>query len=267
MSKRERIVRSETTRSPRHVICKVNSEVNDLIYIVYIKFTNTMPLKFGDPKRGLVKEDCAGVFSTRQYAQDVADCLNKIFSLNRYYDNRYQLVRPYSVIVGSAHRIYYLVVATYIIRGYIRPNEYTREIVVNVAENKTTLNRMKENYRNFGPMNFRNFSFPSIDEYPADVRSKIRLDPPLPQVNVKRYRLNDVMPTMNLDDYDLTNHKRQLKTITTELAKHLHSKKIKDALEDIRAIQNAPPSRVLPNGSLEYRELISDPAFIKRWKK
>ncbi len=37
--------------------------------------------------------------------------------------------------------------------------------------------------------------------------------------------MNDIMPTMNLDDYDLEKHKQHLKTIATELARTFSFKK------------------------------------------
>jgi hypothetical protein len=152
---------------------------------------------------------------------------------------------------------FYGVIGKYILRGDIGPNVYTREVVIDITYDIDTLNQIREHFYNHQSGTYLANVSPSV-------RAQLHQDP---QLHVKRYRMNDIMPTMNLDDYDLKKHKQQLKTITTELAKHFHSKKIKDALEDIRAIQNAPPSRVLPNGSLEYRELISDPAFIKRWGK
>ena len=79
--------------------------------------------------------------------------------------------------------------------------------------------------------------------------------------------MNDVMPTMNLDDYDLEKHKQHLKTIATELVKYPHSKKMMDTFDDIKAIKYAPPSKILPKGSADYQEMVNDPEFKKRWAK
>ena len=139
--------------------------------------------------------------------------------------------------------------------GNVAPEEFVQEIIIGIAKDRQGLDRILHN-----PNPVRNYVH-TITNNPL-VRAKIKPDP---QIHVKRYRTNDVIPTMNLDDYDLEKHKQNLKIITTELQKHAHTKKMKDALDDIEAIQYAPPSKVLPKGSVEYREIMADPSFKKRW--
>jgi hypothetical protein len=60
------------SKSPRNVICKVkNPPNNDMIYIIYVKLTNHLPITRSE-NDGLSKYDFAGVFTTEKDAKYVA---------------------------------------------------------------------------------------------------------------------------------------------------------------------------------------------------
>lgn len=234
---------------PRNVICKIDRPNDtDIIYIIYVKLTNILPIKCSRD-HGLRKDDCAGIFSNREYAKHISECLNKIISIR---DDRYKLHVHYHVIphkTGDKQTKYH-VMGTYYTTGDIKKNEYTNEIIIGTATNKAELDNIK-NYASG-----RNYN--TYIQYPS-VLPKIYQEP---QIHVKRYRMNDVMPTMNLDDYDLDNHKKHLKIITNELAKHHHTRDMKAIINEL---EYAPPSTALKRGGKHYQDLVSDPEFIKRW--
>ena len=90
--------KGKKSKSPRNVICKVgNPPDNNMVYIVYVKLTNILPIKCSG-RYGLPKEDFAGLFTHERDAKHVADCLNKIFSLYHIYDDKYRLTHEYYVI-------------------------------------------------------------------------------------------------------------------------------------------------------------------------
>ena len=78
-----------------------------------------------------------------------------------------------------------------------------------------------------------------------------------------RYKLNDVMPTMNLEDYNMETHKENIKTVIKELYKYPHNKQTKSVISELEYM---PPSKALKSGGIHYQNLVSDPEFQERWK-
>ncbi len=54
-------------------------------------------------------------------------------------------------------------------------------------------------------------------------------------VHVVRYRMNDVMPTMNFDDYDIDKHRQNMKKLIGEIQKYPHKKQ---SVADMKKIIN-----------------------------
>jgi len=177
-----------------------------------------------------------------EYAKHISECLNKIIS-TREIDDRYKLHGHYHVLpYKTGDKQTYLVMGTYCTTGDIKKDEFTREIIIGTATNKAELDNIK-NYTSGRTYNIIYMEYPS-------------------EIHVKRYRMNDVMPTMNLDDYDLDNHKKHLKIITNELAKHHHTRDMKAVINEL---EYAPPSTALKRGGKHYQDLVGDPEFRKRW--
>lgn len=242
------------SKSPRHVICKVkNPPNNDMIYIIYVKLTNHLPITRSE-NDGLSKYDFAGVFTTEKDAKYVVKCLNKIFSWFQNYNNDYKLKRKYRTYHWRSRNAgLFSVDGFYRMMGDVAPEEFIQEIVIDIAKDKQILNRIVT----YNATHVRNYVH-TITDNPL-VRAKIHQDP---QLHVKRYRTNDVMPTMNLDDYDLEKHHERLKIISEELQKYPHKKTMDRVIDDL---EYSFPTHALKTGGIQYQNLTSDPDFRRRW--
>lgn len=165
------------------------------------------------------------MFETLKDANAVADCLNNIFQND-----------------------YFHVIGTYKMVGHIGRGKYVDDVLEAVVTNKEDIPREKQNaiYR-------------SAASRGGGRSSKIQSDG---QIHVMRYKLNDVMPTMNLDDYDMETHKEKIKTVIAELHKYPHSRHTKNIISELEYM---PPSKALKSGGIHYQNLVSDPEFQERW--
>ncbi len=136
--------------------------------------------------------------------------------------------------------------------GNVAQEEFVREIILGVAKDRQGINAIKN--RNTPLPNYRHHITTT-----RSVREKLHQDP---QIHVKRYRMNDVMPTMRLDDYDLKKHREQLKIISDELQKYPHKKTMDRVINDL---EYSFPTRALKTGGKQYQDLVNDPEFRKRW--
>lgn len=251
----EKYLPKSKIKSPRNQVCKINKNDGPIIYLVYVKLTNILPITKKD-NDGLSKYDLAGVFQTWKDAHYVADCLNKIFSWYHVYDDKYKLASQYFVRRSSDN--YYMVQGYYQMIGNIKRKKFTTDQLMAIVTDVNKLQSVKDEVLSYikdeGNRYLRSVSSKNT--------SKIHL---IPYVHVMRYKLNDVMPTMELDDYSIQDHKKHLEIIKDELQKYPQRKKMKSVLEDVDLMKHAPPSRVLPKGGIDYRELTNDPEFKKRW--
>jgi len=188
--------------------------------------------------------DYAGFFSSKTDAENVAKCLNNIFLNVEDFGNTYELIMEYRVTSSDILKdtnIVYKVVAQY--------------EAINHTKKDDTLN----NYTRVR----------AIAKTLEDARLYVKARGPNPyqKIYIKKYYLNDIMPTMNIDDYDIDLHKKNMKIITNELRKHAHKKKMQDVLDNINLLEYAPPSRVLPKGGRKYQKMVNSPTFRKRWEK
>lgn len=236
--------KSKKSKSPRAQVCKVNKE-GKMVYLLYTKSTNTEDISEKENKgyRTLLKHDYAGVFETYNDAEAVADCLEKIFKHHHIYNDQYVLDSYY------VHKLndYHYVMGLYKMIGAVKRGKYVDENLLAIVTNKDDLPRVKQSLLDR-----------LIDH--SHWSTKIQRDP---QIHVMRYKLNDVMPTMNLEDYHVEAHKENLKTIVKELYKYPHNQHTKSVISELEYM---PPSKALKTGGVHYQNLVNDPEFQERWK-
>jgi hypothetical protein len=240
-------------KSPRNKICKINKD-GPIVYIVYVKVTNILPISAKD-NDGLGKIDYAGVFTNNQDANYVIDCLNKIFSWYHVYDDQYKFASPYTVERIDGYKV---VSGYYTMIGNVGRRKYETERILAIVTDKTQLARVKQEVQ-----------AKLTDEFKNKLKMKSSLNNSsklhvIPTIHVQRYRINDVMPTMNLDDYSISQHKEHLKAIADELYTYPHTKNMKQL---IGAIEYMPPTKAMKSGGIHYQNLVNDPEFQQRWAK
>lgn len=240
-------------KSPRNQICKINKN-GSIVYLLYVKFTNHVALSEQENKvgRGITKNDYAGVFESRQDANYIAECLNKIFKWYHVYDNQYKLESPYWVKkMGN----FYVVDGHYRMIGNIGRKKFMTELLVSIVSDKRELQHAKEQCFNHVK---NNLDLYLRKIFPNDI-NKIHMEP---TIHVARYKLNDVMPTMNLDDYSIEKHKKHVQLITNELLKYPHNKAMKNLIGELEYL---PPTKNLKSGGIQYQKQVNEPEFKKRW--
>lgn len=209
-------------------ICQLGKQNNKVVYIVYSLTTHHHYIE------GFKEiDDYAGFFTSRDDAEKVAECLNNIFLNVKDPVDKYRIIDKYRVSTihtEDTHKTLYRVRALYKLITFIPPEK--QEYIMGITESFQEARKL---------------------QYNSGYHNKI-----------KRYYLNDVMPTMNISDYDIDLHKENMKIITHELQKYPQKQKIKQALEELKY---APPSNLLPKGGIKYQEMINDPDFKKRWSK
>ena len=232
---------SKSRTRPSKKLCQIHHQNKNFVYLVYTTVQEIIE----------EKKDFAGLFTSREDAEKIAKCLNKIFkNIN---DPMYKLDSEYNVqLYVNGHNDGYFPVhfdnvpgkRLYSVQGYYYTKKHYSGIIEVIQSIVNTLEEARKQKK----------------EIEEDIGTGTK-------VHIKKYYLNDVMPTMNLDDYDIEKHKENMKIITDELQKYPQRKKMKDVLENIELLKYAPPSRVLPKGGLEYQEMVNDPEFRKRWSK
>jgi hypothetical protein len=182
------------TSPDRRKLCKLQTSSKGKQDIVYIVYANGDEQKKIPRRHG--REDFAGIFEKRDDAYRVAECLTNIFS--KLHDEQWQLYGEYKVQTVYFNKIgiytpsaesRYSVVATYLTR---QPVSHCRiQIIYALShteqEAQTFLNEIQE-----------------IDKDYNDFR-------------IMKYRMNDIMPTMFLDDYDKSKHSKKFKHVMNAL--------------------------------------------------
>ncbi len=176
----------------RNEVCKVKSDQNDIIFLLYVTTTNRNPIQ-GSEEHSVL--DTAGYFTSETDALNVAECLNRLIPLHHVY-GIYKRVTPYVVSLENNYRhIWYDVSAWYDTVGHLEPREYASDIIFSIAKTKQQLNYTGA--RKW--MNHNDVTFIVKGPY------------------IKRYRVNDIMPTMSMNDYDLINHKERFNEVVENL--------------------------------------------------
>ena len=254
----------------RHVLCKVDDKNSNDVYILYLKMINYDNVS---KKASVIKNDYAGIFSSKSDAEKVAKCLNNIIS--KMSDSVYKpktLYKVYKIPIGydellSLHdskyqHLYeilerdvyvYVVMNTFTNVQSVKAHKWSSDLLFGVASTNDDVNGLKAKFNRIIPF-LKQFLPPSgYNALESDYN-----------IYIKRYKMNDVMPTMNLEDYDVYKHKENMKIITNELHKHFHSKQMKDLINEL---EYAPPTKPLKTGGRHYQEYTNDPEFNKRWNK
>jgi hypothetical protein len=196
----------------RDVVCKVQgADRNNIVLILYLKFSNNHPIE--GPTNTII--DTAGFFTRQIDAQNVADCLNRLIPLNQI-NGKYRRVGDY--VADRAYRLY-TVRAWYESVGNFEPHEHTDDLIISVAKTKKQLN-------------YREVKF-----FMENTHANFHIKGPF----IKRYVVNDVMPTMHLDDYDLSKHKERLKTVLSSLTSVPWSKQSR---QELRKASRAIPQHI-----------------------
>jgi hypothetical protein len=194
----------------RDTICKVNADRTNQVLLLYVKFTNIQPLQDTDDEDDDVTinmTDTVGYFTTQAIARNVAECINRLIPVHHVFDGKYKLVLPYVSFRPAHSKRLWCVVGMYKPVGYFAPHKFTNEIVLSVAETKEKLN------------------YETLDHLPNN-NNNLHVDGPY----IKRYVVNDIMPTMSMDDYDLSKHRSRLKTVLSHLMDVPWSKKSRQEL-------------------------------------
>jgi hypothetical protein len=233
--------KAKKSKSPRNVVCKVDHPRNkNVVHLVYVKLTNSAAIR--QSENHLAKIDYAGVFTTRADAQHVADCLNRLFTLYRIHDQRYRMVPGGQYTVAPFHfhgnvETVYIVLGIYKVIGNIEPNQFVSDYLVGIARNREELNALKATNILHSHEWFESFYFDlAIDSHDT----LLYFDG---GIYAAKYKMNDVMPTMNLDHYDVQKHKQMFKTVAEGIKKMPHTKRQKSLVEDLKALPHSQDTR------------------------
>lgn len=253
-------------------VCELHSPPNhDIVYLVYKKYTNVASITRHEPKHAQTKTDIAGVFTNRIDAETVSKCLTTLLKPLSKVDKNYELkgsyiVQPMPIRTsrGAGNQIVYIVEADYVIKDGVtlKKNQFKNERVLEIfkptvgGEASTQMKNIRTRWTHT-----MNHIFYRPGQHDLLESNKIKRDR---QVHVMRYRMNDVMPTIDLEDYNLEKHKETMEKVGLQIQQAPYRKFYNDIVPDIKF---APPSHALKRGGVEYRKYIQDPEFQKRWQK
>ena len=204
----------------RSKLCKLQNKPGEYIYILYETITSPIDVQCSI-------NDCAGLFDTRQDAQQVANCLNNIFS--KLNDTNWKW-HPYEV-----HKMFL--------------NEHTRDIYA-YGSGSSNDSMSSSDPDSDSEFTRRAFKFQVIGDFtckPGNVLKSYKRDwvryisksfKTLEQLRkeknddeknyytkieekrewkIIKYRTNDILPTMYLDDYHIKTHKKKFKHVMEHL--------------------------------------------------
>jgi hypothetical protein len=215
----------------RSKLCKLQNKPGEDIYILYKAITvPTNKTNLADSMR-----DCAGIFDTKQDAEQVATCLNNIFSklndknwkwyqyrvnkifLNEHSRDTYAYGSDYDY--GSSNEemsssdpeseseftrrsFKYEVTAMF----YTKPNHELKTVksewVIDISKSFKTLERERQEKEAYYIKNYQKHN---------EMRGVKH------EWKIIKYRTNDILPTMYFDDYHIKNHKKNFKRVINEL--------------------------------------------------
>jgi hypothetical protein len=188
-------------QAQRSKLCKLqNKPGGEIIYIVYQNLTqDSKSIRYG------IINDFAGIFYTKEDADQVAECLNNIFS--KLHDEKWELTKPYAsrrTNVTSSDTPFWIVESSF--KQKIQGPFKAQKILIKTTSKQlatNTLIKSKRGTRNSVPV-FTESNGRLIRVEPVDYR-------------IVQYRINDILPTMYLDDYNKTLHLKKFKHVINEL--------------------------------------------------
>lgn len=226
--------KAKKLKSPRNVICKVDHPPNQkIVHIVYVKLTNTTSVVHKE--HWTSKIDCAGIFTTQADAQRVADCMNRLFDMYHIHDQYYRMrptgryrVEPIRIREETVFAVfgYYNMVS-----GNIKPKQFVAEYIVGIARNSQELGALMA-VNIFNDKWWQSSYFRAALSWDNTLRFDHRL-------YVARYKMNDVMPTMNLDHYNVRKHKQVFKAVAKGLQTMASPKHQKSLIEDLKTLPHS----------------------------
>ncbi len=175
----------------RDVICKVEgADRNNTVFLLYIKTSNKNRMEAAHPNNMLTL-DTAGYFTRQVDAQNVADCLNRLIPLNLINGKYRRWTNYYVQLQDRLHSVR----AWYETVGIFEPHEYVIEVIISVAKTKAKLDYRK------------------VASFFENSQPELLVEGPF----IKQYAVNDIMPTMHLDDYNMINHKERFDKVVEHL--------------------------------------------------
>ena len=173
----------------RNNLCKLqNKPGNEYVYIVY----GTKPFKPSNQREYVT--DYAGIFETKTDAKQVAKCLNKIFTqlqndkwifTEKYTTRRANIYSEQSS--NNANK--YIVQGGFFSKMPLDLSTRYKEWILRITSTKQDAEKIVENFQNTSEYTYK----------------------------YKKYRINDILPTMYLDDYTILEHQKHFKHVMDEL--------------------------------------------------
>jgi hypothetical protein len=203
-------------KDPRNIVCKVDSS-DKIIYIIYVKYICV----YGDI--GSIY-DVAGMFNDKKDAVHVKDCLNNLFP--HLIDEHWTLAEKYKIVEQNYFAgKFYQVMSSYTKKpGAKLGKQVMIEVILNCTDTMGEAESMiksKDFTKNINDQNF-------------DVFLRERGYTRHPQIFIKKYRVNDVMPTMHLDDYNIVKHQENMKNIVKKLQTYPTTKRLEN--KDVKVL-------------------------------
>lgn len=205
--------------SERVKLCKLqNNPGGEDVYIVYTTYNSNNPkevrlissLRKFTNKPNHHLQDFAGLFDKKEDAEQVAKCLNNIFS--KLHDDNWVLLRPYKI-------------RTVFSESYdVRRRQYNdilqrKYSVISVFSNIDPSKKPFKQQHIVGYANTRQDAQKTIQEYKELFKDV--------DYQIVNYKTNDILPTMYIDDYN----------------KKLHQKKFKHVINHLKDIPHAQANR------------------------
>ena len=211
--------------SGRTYLCKVQDKPGEphYLYIVYNNFSKEYKHLTEEQKNDNSDgywtmnnyiDDFAGVFDNKNDATKVAKCLSNIFTrLQRNKNNKWKLDGQYKAIYFNRHyqplfqspyqhdflnqeQPHYAVIGKFIINPKISvpPFKYKRDCIYGIYQSEEHAEARIRSYRSDSYMNTN------------------------AKMTIKKYKINDILPTMYLDDYNaMVDHQKRFKHVLNEL--------------------------------------------------
>lgn len=246
----------------RTKLCKLQG--NPRGKTIYILYTNRME----DFKQRSQIIDFAGLFETEHDANQVADCLNNIFS--KLNDNHWRLsggyiVTPYietdGIFEQDEEGLDEQGEKKYCVRGmfqakggFSKLKQYKSETVLDISKSLKTLENIKK-YK--------------TEWYKTNVSGGHKYE-----FKIIQYRTNDILPTMYFDDYYMTYHHEKFKHVMSELSDFPHAQKTR---QNLRRLNRENPGILYSDSSdseddtkykrVTKRSLLHTPTRTKKFTK
>ncbi len=256
---------------PKGMQCKVDTLPKKTIYVVYT--TETVPDHMMYESNTFT-EDVVGIFTEKSDAVKVTKCINNLYKdeseLYNWFRNKYRLIGyKFGEVLpdgidnasdGGGNNNVYIVYNEYetghlrdLYKFYSTFRSYKDKILpyyverlIGVADTLEKAKHIKAEY------------ISEFEQGQFNINPKARIE-------IQKFCTNELKPFKFFKDYNRYIHEKGAKTYLQDVKQYAQKQKMKGALEDIKFLKDAPPSKMLPKGGIGYREMISDPDFVKRW--